>query len=386
MVAERSLEHLRSTAKEDVAALETTVQRLREEESGLLEELAVVRGERDTAMQRLSAVIVDGDAAELRTMALHREADAMRTELQNARHTTQRLQNLLADKDSQLQRAEHQIGDLSSAVEQRTAIVALEGKLTASEESARMAQQHAQQLAELRTELGREAEEARRAASSESALQVAELQRRIDDAAAQLRAADALATQRAAQLEEERTEAAALRLRLRLNETHNTNLQQDLKRLQSLLVQPPPAPPPLSQQQLGGSGRGLLQQAPFSPTRRSGQQLQASFSDLEGMSLASPTFSEDFGPLSFPLSSPPAMGRGQYQQQHASADVTMGNNPKRGFGFPVGNEENTRTTAPAHAAPTDKEADPKAEENERLKKIIKEASAGVLLCMRLLVT
>lgn len=305
LLVEKRLDESRGSLQQSIALLEAELTECRKREMIQLSELDKIREERDAALERGLMVRLEADSASSRALVLEKACSQSRAEA--------------AESKSQLEQALAKVGNLEKLLADHADDQV--GLLAAARISTRQ-----QVRDELRDQANAEATSFRDqiAATERSA---AEKQVEID--------------RLTALLAEEQEESAALRLRLKLLSSQlisgpNSNHSSQYNHASSL------------------GGRGYMQNAhpDAAPTPHMGRDPRRS------ADLASPVFSEDFGPVSLPVSPDnPHRGRG------ADENPAYGRN----FAFALTSQEFERTGSSGAAV----------EENERLKKIIREMRADI---------
>ena len=282
---EQRLEEVRRSALLDLTSLENEVQEHSQLEARQQREIASLREERDNALQRASAMKVEADSVDLRLSNLTVDYDNIAQELQHTRERLHEADAQLSKVQREYQDYRCQMGDKENDTLQHVTQQLVETKTSHLSEMTLLKRTHAEEISKLKAQLEEQALLRVDGVSARHDADMLAVQRQLADTSSELEMARAALQARAAELDEERKESAALKLRLAVHEGQPKSSQ-------------------------GALGLGVMRNVPSNTTAPYDLQLSPNQSYMQqvtrgiGLPAHSPMFSEDLGDvsLSFPNS------------------------------------------------------------------------------------
>lgn len=384
---ERSIEDMRRTFFDEETRYQRDLSESRNREEGLLIENTSLKKERDDALDRHSRSKADMDAMELRHRGMTRELASLKDELHV---TSRRLEETEAKLIAQTVQAEEDRQASIKALELSESR-ARDEMFAFRDDAQRIQDRLREDFERSRSQLICEHEDTSRESSRVYEEKISVLTHKLEESAGEITRLRTNLSERDHELSEEKAEAAALKLRIRLHESQATASQEQIERLQRHVSQSISSP--VYQRSRVGSDSDSVSGArngrpPYVPSARR-------------MSVPeSPIFSEDFGPASVPLSPEPTPSR-RFSFEHKQTAYSShahtsypGMSPSNGGPSSQGvyssgyvkassqSPERLRSRAPSVVLTTPEPVsspltveDPLVAENERLKTIIKDVSS-----------
>ena len=353
---EGRLEEVKQSAQRDLSVLERDVDELHKAELRQQKEIAQLKDERDAILQRYTS-------AKLELEALDMRYHVMSVDCESACEEVASLRVRLGASEAQLTQSQHEfqdfrckIGEKENEVLKKSSAQLLDAKSSMYQELSRLKTEHeeamreAAKLSEARqTQLLRDVEDRHKE-------EMLSIQRRLANAESDLELAKERWKLQSKQLDDERTDGAALRLRLKLQESQILKIQQEASELKM---------------QTSSSNTHLrLHAVDYAP---------------------SPMFSEDQGPVSLSFPNSPNLSM-RLSAEHLqlpgggafnSADFSSSNQRKLTFDPPDAALRRDSSHPPRHSEPpppppsAEQAANASklellAEENDRLKRIVRD--------------
>ena len=349
--AEKRLKEQQSSTQQEWGSLSHEIADARKAEASVRKENQALTIERDSYVEARAVARAEADAAELRCRSCIAEIEALRVEVESAK-------NRLIASELQLAKTETELAETKRAAVE----TALAAERRASEWVADVDQARAADALRMRESAMAEASGRVQAMVGEYESRLTEMEVRCVEAYAERDDARAQVERCMSAVDEERVESNALRLRLQLMDGQMGDLQHRLVAT--------------------GEGRGMRREG-FSVELEAGYE--ATLPTRDGPTAGrdhltggppSPAFSEDFGPASLPDSplhpTPPAhqhRNSFNYRQQYTDRAAPL---PASALSSTDGSA--FRTDQEGREG---REGDFLAEENERLKAIIRDMRADV---------
>lgn len=228
---EGRLEEVKQSAQRDLSVLERDVDELHKAELRQQKEIAQLKDERDAILQRYTS-------AKLELEALDMRYHVMSVDCESACEEVASLRVRLGASEAQLTQSQHEfqdfrckIGEKENEVLKKSSAQLLDAKSSMYQELSRLKTEHeeamreAAKLSEARqTQLLREVEDRHKE-------EMLSIQRRLANAESDLELAKERWKLQSKQLDDERTDGAALRLRLKLQESQILKIQQEASEL-----------------------------------------------------------------------------------------------------------------------------------------------------------
>lgn len=280
---EQRVEEVRRMAKKDLQTLETEIEECRALHTRQHREIASLREERDTSLQRACAAKVEADALDVRLNALTVEYDGLAEELEAARQRAREAEAVAARVQREFQDYRCQVGDKETDTLQHVTAQLVEAKTTHLTEFSQLKRTHAEEVAGLKAQWEETIAGRLREVEERHAQDMTAVQKQLADRVSELAMCrDAL--------EDQKQERSTLEVRFAAQEAQSLQQQKEIKRLQQLLHS-------------GGGGTGRYYAGQMSPGRDRDQDGHHDRSVQDGMGtldfLPSPMFSEDLGAASF---------------------------------------------------------------------------------------
>ena len=315
--AEKKVQELKSAIGLEESRFQRTILEYKFREEGMSNDLLRVQSERDSLLLQVSSYRSDYDEATRRLSDMTRSRDEIRSELENSRIR-------LLEAEAAIQRTEATSKALIAEANNRLEEAAKKEELAAS--VSRETALTMQQLQEKEAELRRAAEAAERASREDERQRTADFQERLNEIIRSLEAERSARAEAQSQiyalqkqLQDERTDAAALRLRLQLMDPRAPQQQHQQTSYPEggawsvrtpLPLTPSYEPTPMSTRMPSpGFPPGPHSSTDFSRPPLGGNYQQSylqRLSETDGAGAGggpdSPLFSEDLGPASFPAS------------------------------------------------------------------------------------
>jgi len=287
---EQRLEEMRRTALLDLTTLEKEVQECRGLESRLQREIAALREERDAALQRATASKVELDAVDLRLSSLTVNCDGLAQELQTARERLRDAEEEASRLQREYQDYRCQTGDKENDTLQHVTQQLVEAKTHHLSETTLLKRAQTEELTKLRVSLEEQAQRRVEETGARHDADMLRVQRQLADVSSELEMTRATLQARTTELDEERKEAAALKLRFAAYEGQG-QAQKQAARPQGGSNATAFAPPNAREHHYNPDSDPYAQQAARGRDGGNG-----------AFEPPSPMFSEDLGPvsLSFP--------------------------------------------------------------------------------------
>jgi hypothetical protein len=344
---ETRLEEVRAMAQKDVSTLEKELEQLQKAQARQLRDLAMLREERDSALQRASASKLEADTLDVRLNAQTVEYEGLAQELQTLRRRLQ-------DTDDQLLRAQQQFQDYRCSVGNKESETLasiteqlVEAQTSHLQELANIKKSHKEDLARAMEEHDRTSEHRIQELCDRHNTDMMRIQKELADQTSALEIARCGGVgnknKLTEELEEERVESAALRLRLKAYEDQAMKQKQETKLLQQQLQQlkmeygpvshyftgggrPPAATTDdtSAATQVAGSG-GVLGTGTGTRSSHDSSRLLGDADGAPGGYVSSPMFSEDMGSVfpslpSSPMLSMRASGPSEFFALHSGGN------------------------------------------------------------------
>jgi hypothetical protein len=401
---EQRAEDIRRAAQQDLGTLEAEIAECRGLEGRQQREISALREERDLAQQRACSLKIECDALDVRLHTITVDYEGLAEELKGSRLRAQQSEAQLVLLQREYEDYRCQAGDQEASALQSMTQQLVECKTQHLQELTQLRRAHAEEVARLKAELEQSASKKAEESSQRQEGDMLEVQRKLVDRESELEIATGTLRKLTAELEDERRESAALKLRLTVYEAQTLKQQQQIKELERTGGQQG-----LPGQSRFGSGQYPVQSHGIAGARLPDLHVSDSpdntLRESGGLEyLQSPMFSEDLGPVSLP-NSPMASyprGYGSHQGMYrsaefgATADSQDYRDPRQhdreAFGVwgeskSANNAAAARSHVPsaqdqAHGASAeeDRRLAALAEENERLKRAVKEVQPLVSLC------
>ena len=391
------MEELRKAAKHDLSTLEAELEGCRGLEARQQREIAVLREERESALQRAHSTKVEAEALELRLSSVTVDYDGAAEDLHSCRARLQQSQASLDRLQREFEDHRCRAAERESEAIQTVTSQLVEEKTSRYEEVTQLKKAHAEELGKVKLEFEQKLQLKASELGERQDGDMFEVQRRLVDRTGELEMARASAETLTAQLEEARREIAALNLRFSVYEAQGLKQQQLIKVLEQQLRESggTGGQDPRDRYLSAGTGRYSatnqeLDVAPYSPDA----SLQRDPAATGTSYLHSPMFSEDFGPATFSLPNSPTASMAKSFNPHSAAfrstDFTNPDVVEQHEAIRRGQREafsawgESKTGPPPRAAAAsaldsnreehsdNRVADALAEENERLKRYVKE--------------
>jgi predicted nucleic acid-binding Zn-ribbon protein len=303
---EQRAEDLRRSAQQDLSTLEAEIVEARALIGRQQLQIAALRDERDDAEQRAAGFKVECDGLELSVVTLRADHESTLEELHSVREALKRSEERYARLQREFEDYRCQEGGKESSALQSVTQQLVDAKTSHLEEITQLRRAHTEEIDRLTQEHEQALQQRGGELAQRQETDMLQVQRRLADRESELQICRDRLQELTAQLEEERKECAALKLRMSVYEA-----QQRPGGFTGKSGGVPPAPPRQEMRQasasLGRTGDDLhfphQQDSPDASVRESG-----AFDYLH-----SPMFSEDLGTLpSYPTSPVMSMHRGPY--------------------------------------------------------------------------
>lgn len=353
---EGRLEEVKQSAQRDLSVLERDVDELHKAELRQQKEIAQLKDERDAILQRYTSAKLELEALDMRYHVMYVDCESACEEVASLRVRLGASEAQLTQSQHEFQDFRCKIGEKENEVLKKSSAQLLDAKSSMYQELSRLKTEHeeamreAAKLSEARqTQLLREVEDRHKE-------EMLSIQRRLANAESDLELAKERWKLQSKQLDDERTDGAALRLRLKLQESQILKIQQEASELKM---------------QTSSSNTHLrLHAVDYAP---------------------SPMFSEDQGPVSLSFPNSPNLSM-RLSAEHLqlpgggafnSADFSSSNQRKLTFDPPDAALRRDSSHPPRHSEPpppppsaeqaaNTSKLELLAEENDRLKRIVRD--------------
>lgn len=353
---EGRLEEVKQSAQRDLSVLERDVDELHKAELRQQKEIAQLKDERDAILQRYTSAKLELEALDMRYHVMYVDCESACEEVASLRVRLGASEAQLTQSQHEFQDFRCKIGEKENEVLKKSSAQLLDAKSSMYQELSRLKTEHeeamreAAKLSEARqTQLLREVEDRHKE-------EMLSIQRRLANAESDLELAKERWKLQSKQLDDERTDGAALRLRLKLQESQILKIQQEASELKM---------------QTSSSNTHLrLHAVDYAP---------------------SPMFSEDQGPVSLSFPNSPNLSM-RLSAEHLqlpgggafnSADFSSNNQRKLTFDPPDAALRRDSSHPPRHSEPpppppsaeqaaNTSKLELLAEENDRLKRIVRD--------------
>lgn len=295
---EKRLEEARNVARQDISTLENELLERKNMEKLLRSELTNLKEERDVAIGRVSSSRLEADNVSSRARTLSVERNQLHKELDSSASKIRVLEDELkrVSEDYISYREETEKKELHQ--QQRATNELLENKSELLERMEELKKSHAEELKYVKDMY--ELNYIRKSDSTEAELKgtIAELQTKLSLLTKELQDANRQISNLHKDLDDEKSNCSALKLRLELCESQKVTLQQELKKSQSYSS---------NSNRPNSSKVFLAANSPPVHVKKSNfdidQGISYNINDrMDDIEVPSPIFSEDFGPVSIPSS------------------------------------------------------------------------------------
>lgn len=364
-------------AQQDLQTLETELEEGRALHARQHREIAALREERDLALQRACAAKVEADALDVRLNTLTVEYDGLAEELQSTRLRTQEAESAASRTQREFQDYRCQVGERETDTLQHVTAQLVEAKTSHLTEFAQLKKAHAEELSRMRAQCEETLAHRIREVEERHVMDMTAVQKQLQDRTSELAVVQD-------EYDQARQERATLQLRFSAQEAQSLKQQQEIKQLQQQL-------------RAGGHGGGPHgREVDYTQPGRFYQGDEQPARDIHnGIGSIdyppSPMFSEDLGAASFsypnsPVNTSHAFGPRavfrseefaphdfQQRNRHVPEREAFGAWGESKTGGVYANAQNDeRDSGEYSASAQDQRVDTLMDENERLKRIVKE--------------